>query len=140
MTSPLRFPWPLALGIDAVLVTCFVVLGMGSHHDRWGVADLALVAWPFLVALAAAWAVPVVRRRPRGLGLPALIVALVTALGGLALRVLTGGGFALSFAIVTLVVIAAFVWGWRVIVAVAAWLRRRSASSLLQRVELLGCP
>ena len=61
------------------------------------------------------------------------VVWLVTAVVGLALRVVTGGGFAWSFGLVTLVVLGTFLIGWRCVVEVGRFvgegLARWSATS-----------
>lgn len=102
----------IALAVDAVLVMLFAAIGVLSHHEpfmhRWPIA-----VWPFLLALLVAWAVLLVRRRPVGTLASGVFVWLVTAWGGLAVRVAAGGGFAVSFAIVATVVTGVFLLGWR---------------------------
>lgn len=99
--------------LDAALVLLFALLGRASHAEGLTWPGVLEVAWPFLVALAASWAVA--RRRgawPTGVaGSPWVWV--VTVVLGLALRVATGGGFAWSFGLVTLVVLGVFLVGWR---------------------------
>lgn len=114
-------PKQLVLAVDVALVMLFALIGVLSHHEslasRW-----ATVVWPFLVACLVAWAVLLWRRRPVGTVGSGVFVWLVTAWGGLALRVAAGGGFAVSFGIVTTVVTGIFLLGWRLL------LRRRLAS------------
>jgi peptidoglycan/LPS O-acetylase OafA/YrhL len=107
-----------AFVVDACLVLVFATVGRASHDEGLDVAGVLGVAWPFLGGLAVGWLVA--RRRgawPVGLRGGAL-VWLVTALGGLVLRVLAGGGFAWSFGLVTLLVLGIFLVGWRCAVEV----------------------
>lgn len=128
MTAPGRsFPWPLALAIDAVLVVVFAAIGMREHHGGFTVAALLAVAWPFLAGLAVGWLVGRVWQDPAAplrTGVPIWILA---AGGGMIIRVASGGGFAVSFLIVTLLVLAAFLVGWRAIARLITRIRRRPA-------------
>lgn len=101
--------------VDAAFVVLFATLGRASHAEGVTAGGVTSVAWPFLLALALGWAV--VRARGRWpLTVPdGVLVWLVTALVGLAVRVAAGGGFAVSFGIVTLLVLGAFLVGWRVL-------------------------
>lgn len=105
-------PKQTALVVDLALVCLFAAIGVLSHHEsltaRWPV-----VVWPFLVACLVAWAVLLVRKRPVGTLDAGVFVWLVTAWGGLALRVAGGGGFQLSFGIVTTMFTGLFLLGWR---------------------------
>ena len=82
----------VALGLDAAFVLLFATLGRVSHEEGVTTTGVLGVAWPFLVALGVGW---VVAARVR------------------ALRVTTGGGFAWSFALVTVLVLGFFLIGWR---------------------------
>jgi len=119
-----RFPWPVALLADAVLVVAFAAIGMLQHHDGFDSGRLPAVAGPFLLALAVGWVVTLAWRaptRPVRTGLP---VWAVTVAGGMILRALTGGGTAPAFIIVAAVTLLAFLVGWRL---VAALVTRRPA-------------
>lgn len=103
----------VALGLDAAFVLLFATLGRVSHEEGVTTTGVLGVAWPFLVALGVGW---VVAARVRALPtrMPGSTTTwLVTALLGLALRVATGGGFAWSFALVTVLVLGFFLIGWR---------------------------
>ncbi|MDN3309681.1 DUF3054 domain-containing protein [Microbacterium oryzae] len=100
---------------DVVLVVAFAALGLASHEGGVGAAGLGRVAWPFLVALAAAWAIARAWRRPLAPLRTGVVVWVVTAAGGLLLRVASGEGAAIPFVIVTAVVLAAFLIGWRAV-------------------------
>jgi hypothetical protein len=109
-----RAPLP-ALLVDAVLVLLFAAVGRASHAEGVTAGGVALVAWPFLVALGVGWLLARLRGAwPLSLT-GGVLVWLVTVVVGLALRVATGGGFAVSFGVVTLVVLGAFLLGWRAV-------------------------
>jgi len=114
----------IAFIVDAVLVTAFAALGRGSHARDATLLGLWETAWPFLAGLAIAWLLAVIWRRPLAIvrsGIPAWIGA---AGLGMLLRWLTGGGTALPFVIVTVLVVGALLLGWRAIVALIQRLRR----------------
>jgi hypothetical protein len=99
--------------VDALFILLFATLGRMSHAEglTWG--GVLGVAWPFLVACAVGWVVAW-RVRDWPVRMPgAPVMWLVTVVLGLALRVATGGGFAWSFGLVTLVVLGFFLVGWR---------------------------
>ena len=128
-----RHPWIPAL-IDLVLIVAFAAIGMSSHEESVSVATLATVAWPFLAGAAIGWLVSLAWKNPAAplrTGVPVWILA---AGGGMALRVLTGGGFAVPFLVVTLIVLAVFLIGWREIAALVVRIRaKRGASSQSER-------
>lgn len=99
--------------VDVAAVLLFASLGRATHADGVTVGGVLLVAWPFVVALALGWGLARTRGSwPVGVaGSPVVWLTMVVL--GLALRVATGGGFAWSFAVVTLVVLGVFVVGWR---------------------------
>lgn len=115
MSTPRTPVWPAAVA-DAVAVLVFTVVGIASH-DGSLVAALGRVVWPFALAAAIGWAVSRAWRDPARLWPTGVIVWAVTVLGGLALRGLTGGGLAWSFALVTTLFLAITMLGWRALVA-----------------------
>lgn len=121
-----RHPWIPAL-IDLVLVVAFAAIGMSSHEESVSAATLLTVAWPFVVGGAIGWLVCLAWKNPAAplrTGIPVWILA---AGGGMVLRVATGGGFAVPFLIVTLIVLAVFLIGWRAIAALVTRIRARRA-------------
>src|SRR3954447_13150471 len=103
-----------ALVADVVCVLIFTAVGRASHAEGISLPGLAQTAWPFLVGCLAGSAVAAPRHRPRSLG-SGLLVWLGTVLLGLLLRAATGGGVVLSFVVVTAVVLAVFLLGWRAV-------------------------
>jgi hypothetical protein len=113
----------VALVVDVAFVLLFATIGRLSHDEGLTGAGVVGVAGPFVVALLVGWLVAWRRSgwpvRMRG----STTLWLVTAVLGLALRVATGGGFAWSFGIVTLVVLGLFLVGWRCAVEVLRFAR-----------------
>lgn len=111
--------------LDAALVLTFVLIGRASHgEDLWGTLQ---TWWPFLGGLLIGWLVMRAWRNPQaivwtGIGVWAFAVA-----GGLLLRVASGQGVQLSFAIVTTVTLGAFLIGWRGVAALVRRAARRRA-------------
>ncbi|GAA1393289.1 DUF3054 domain-containing protein [Luteococcus peritonei] len=104
----------VALAIDLVLVVVFAALGRASHQENI-FAGLVHTAWPFLVACMVGWAILLLRRRPALTVASGVFLWLVTAWGGLALRMATGTSARVPFWIVTTVVLGLFLVGWRLL-------------------------
>jgi hypothetical protein len=126
----------VALVVDLAFVVLFATIGRASHDEGLTVGGVVGVAFPFAVALLVGW-LAAQRRSGWPVRVPgSATVWLVTSVLGLALRVATGGGFAWSFGIVTLVVLGVFLVGWRCAVEVlrfakeglARWAERAGSS------------
>ena len=113
----------LALTADAVLVLVFVLIGRASH-DEDPVLGALTTYWPFLVALGAGWIASLGWRAPLSIVRTGLPVWAITVALGMVLRVVADQGVQLSFVIVTSIVLAVFLLGWRAIAALV--LRRRT--------------
>jgi hypothetical protein len=112
----------LAFLLDLVAVVAFVAIGRRSHDEDSGLGNLFEIAAPFMIGVAAGWAILRMWRSPlwsnRAIGMWLTAVAL-----GLVLRrAVFDRGTAVSFVIVTTVVLGVFLLGWR---GVAEQLRRR---------------
>ncbi|WP_217182933.1 DUF3054 domain-containing protein [Streptomyces sp. AC495_CC817] len=116
-----------ALVLDAVLVLVFAAIGRASHEES--AAGFLLTGWPFLVALVVGHAVaallPARPRRPWSV-LWGAVVWVVTVIGGMILRVVSGDTAQVPFIIVATIVLGVFLVGWR---ALAALLRRRRSGA-----------
>jgi hypothetical protein len=106
--NPLRW-----FGIDLVCVLAFTAVGMAMHDTP--ASEFLLTAWPFVLGLAIAWALPGVRSLPLIIWPSGVLVWAVTTWLGLALRGVTGGGVSGAFPFVTAGVLALLIIGWRVI-------------------------
>lgn len=127
MTSEPRPALATTILIDAAAVVVFCVLGGLSHSLGRPDAVMRIVVsiWPFLAALIVVHALALALRVPAERIVPGVGVWLVTVAGGMALRALTGQGTAWPFVIVTAVVLAVLLIGWRVANALVQ--RRRGA-------------
>ncbi|MGH3357369.1 MAG: DUF3054 domain-containing protein [Nocardioidaceae bacterium] len=104
---------------DVLAVLVFVSIGRLQHDGADGFDPLgfATTLWPFLGGLGIALVVQGVTPGVyRGLPVGAAVVA-ATVVGGLCLRYASGQGMALSFAVVTAIVIGVLMLGWRLALA-----------------------
>ncbi len=120
-TSPVS-PALVWTGVDVVLILAFAVSGRRTHEH--GVTFLGVLdtAWPFLAAYAVVNLALRAWRSPSTPWPTAVVLWLATVVGGLLLRAASGEGVALSFQIVTLLVLGTFLVLPR---AVVRALRRR---------------
>ncbi len=112
---------PVAL-IDVVLVVTFVLIGRASHNE--GYLGTLVTLWPFLAGLAIGWIGARAWRTPLRLRWTGLTIWAATVSIGMLLRGVSGQGVQFSFVIVTTVVLAIFLIGWR---AVAQLVMRRGS-------------
>ena len=103
---------------DALCVLVFCAIGRRSHAEGVTVTGVAETAWPFLVGAAVGWLVSRGWRRPLALVPTGVAVWVCTIAVGMLLRKASSGGVAVTFVIVASVVTAAFLLGWRGVVAV----------------------
>lgn len=108
-----------------IAVCGFVLIGRASHHESDALAGFLATVWPFLAGLLVGWLVSRAWTRPQQPWPAGVICWIVTVVVGLGLRGLTGGGLAWTFLIVTAVVLAVFLIGWRVVVG---WVRARRST------------
>jgi Protein of unknown function (DUF3054) len=127
--SPLSPPARAARAavFDLVSVIVFVLVGRGSHGETVDAGGVLTTAWPFLAGLALGWVVSRAWQRPYGVLRPGVIVWASTVVVGVLLRFVTGVGAETSFIIVTAVVLAVLIVGWRGVAALRA--RRRRVAS-----------
>ncbi len=115
--SPVR--WPLFLVADLVLVLVFAGIGRLSHGED--LAGAFTTAWPFLVGALIGWAVSRGSRSPAALWPTGVLVWLSAEVVGMLLRAVTGQGTAVSFVIVSLVVLGIFLLGYRRAPRAGSW-------------------
>lgn len=117
----------MAMVVDVALILVFVLIGRSSHGESDGLGGIWRTCWPFLAGLLVGWLVARVFRRrwpvPRAGqsmgeaaqdGAPIVVHVVVV---GMALRALSGQGVAVSFVVVTTVVLGVFLIGWRLLAA-----------------------
>jgi Na+/melibiose symporter-like transporter len=124
-TAPL---WTAAAA-DAASVLVFAVAGIASHDGSMAAA-LGRVVWPFALAAALGWVLTRAWHDPARIWPTGVLIWLVTVVGGLALRGVSGQGLAWTFVLVTTLFLALTMLGWRALLA--AGLRRRHPSGLSQ--------
>jgi hypothetical protein len=109
---------PVAPGIiaDAVAILVFSIAGMRAHDTI--LLELGRVAWPFAVAAALGWAWTRAWHDPSRIWPVGVAVWFTTVVGGMILRVATGGSFQISFLLVTAAFLGITMLGWRGMVAV----------------------
>lgn len=99
---------PALLILDALLIVAFAAAGRDTHASGMSVTGILATAAPFLAAWALSWALLRAWRKPFRLWPAGVGIWLGTVGGGLLLRWLGGGGVAVSFQVVTLCVLGAF--------------------------------
>ena len=105
----------VALALDLVAVTAFVVIGRRTHQESSAAADVFRTLAPFLVGLVLAWVIARVWERPLPLQ-TGFIVWIITMVAGMfTRRVLFGEGIAATFVVVAGLFLAAGFLGWRVV-------------------------
>ncbi len=119
--------WP-ALAADAVCILVFAIVGRSSHAESTDLAGVLSTAWPFLVGYAVGLALTRAWRRPDA-GATALALWASTVAGGMVLRFLTGAGTPVAFVIVTALVLAVLLLGWRGLWLLVRRARQRAGHS-----------
>ena len=111
-----------AAGLDAALLLVFVLIGRANHNET--LLGALGTWWPFLTGLVVGWLVMRAWRHPLTIVWTGLGIWLITVAVAMLLRIVTGDGAPLSFAIVTLIVVGVFLIGWRGIAALVRRVRR----------------
>ncbi|GAB3567085.1 DUF3054 domain-containing protein [Spelaeicoccus albus] len=109
--------------LDVVLTLAFVVIGRSSHAEGITLAGTMTTWWPFLAGLAVGWIGTAAWLRPMSIVRSGIGIWLITVGIGMALRVVSGQGTAVSFIVVALVAVGVLLLGWR---AAAIPILRRS--------------
>lgn len=107
--------------IDLILVFAFVIIGRRSHDETFDIAGTWQTFWPFLTALLLGWIVTRAWRSPDRVWPTGVIIWLVTVVGGMILRMVSGQGTDIAFVIVATLTLAAFIIGWRLL---GVWIER----------------
>lgn len=115
--------WHVYLAADLLLVIVFAGIGRASHGES--LSGILVTAWPFLVGALLGWLACRGTRHPAAVIPTGLSVWLCAEVGGMVLRTLTGQGTALPFVVVSLVTLAVFLIGYRLVLALIRHLRSR---------------
>jgi hypothetical protein len=102
------------IAADAAVVAIFVLIGRNEHNSGSQIAGFLTTIAPFLMAIAAAWSIPVVRRSPITPTSGWFVWVSVVVLGMTFRRVIFDGGTATPFVVVTTIFNGVFLLGWRV--------------------------
>lgn len=104
-----------SVSFDLLAVLVFVAIGRMQHDGggAFAIDGVLRTLWPFLGGLLIAVVVVSVASARYAAVATGIAVAVLTAGCGLALRYASGQGIAVSFAMVTVAVLALFMLGWR---------------------------
>lgn len=108
----------VALLADVAGVVVFAAIGRAGHDESGGLAALWATAWPFLAGVGLGWLASRAWRSALAMMPTGIAVWLSSVVTGMLLRGFTGAGTAPSFIAVATVVLALFLVGWRLLVAV----------------------
>ncbi|RPF22398.1 DUF3054 domain-containing protein [Myceligenerans xiligouense] len=122
-----KVPVAPAVVADLVAILVFSIAGMNAHGTL--MLELGRVAWPFALAAAVGWAWTRAWRDPSRLWPAGVAVWFTTVALGMILRVAAGGGFALSFFLVTAGFLGVTMLGWRAMVTMIRRGTSRSAAA-----------
>lgn len=109
--------------LDFIFLLIFVGIGRSTHHDGATIAGFANTLWPFATGLLAGLVLTRWIRRNSLTPASGLLIVVTTIALGMALRVVSGQGTALSFIIVATVFLSIFLVGWRFVLSLFS--RRR---------------
>jgi len=112
------------LALDLAAVLLFVVVGRRSHDEGEALLGLLTTLWPFAAGAVVGHGLLLALRRRAGAPSSGLVVWSSAVVLGLLLRLASDQGVPASFVVVTTVVLAVLLLGWRV-VAHAVRRRRR---------------
>ncbi|MHA7277589.1 DUF3054 domain-containing protein [Arthrobacter sp. Hz1] len=121
-----RQPVAAWLAIDLALIIVFAATGRSTHESGLAIFGILSTAGPFLAACLLTWGMTRAWRSPAALWPTGVLIWLGTALGGLGLRALLGGGMAISFQLVAVVVLGVLLLLPRAVTALI--MRRRTTS------------
>ena len=112
------------LALDVLVVVLFVILGRETHNEGNALADIAVTAAPFLMALVAGWAIAQAWREPLDLRRGAVVAVVTVALGMILRNLVFDEGTALPFVIVATLFNLGGMVAWRFVAGRVV--RRRS--------------
>ncbi|MEC8502360.1 MAG: DUF3054 domain-containing protein [Actinomycetota bacterium] len=102
------------IAADTAVVAIFVLIGRNEHNSGSQISGYLSTVAPFLIAIAVAWSIPVVRRSPITPTSGLIIWVSVVVLGMTFRRLIFDGGTATPFVAVATIFNGVFLLGWRV--------------------------
>ncbi|MGB0728342.1 MAG: DUF3054 domain-containing protein [Ilumatobacteraceae bacterium] len=102
------------IAADAAVIAIFVLIGRNEHNSGSQIAGYLATVAPFLIAIAMAWSIPVVRRSPITPTSGLIVWMSVVILGMTVRRLIFDGGTATPFVVVATIFNGVFLLGWRV--------------------------
>ncbi|MCS6711123.1 DUF3054 domain-containing protein [Brachybacterium sp. EF45031] len=100
---------------DALAVVLFTAVGLIQHGERLTTMNLVIVAWPFLLGMLLGHLAVQAWKRPFALWPTGVFVTAITVVGGMAVRTFLGAPPQVSFVVVTSLVLALLMLGWRLV-------------------------
>ena len=117
----------VSVALDVAAVVLFAVIGSRSHEGG-GIGEVLTIAAPFAIGTLLGWLLsPVAREAPTSVRAGVHVWLATLLIGVLARRFVFGRGTAAAFVVVTAIVLAALIIGWRWIRATVV--RRRALRS-----------
>lgn len=116
-----------SLVADALAVLVFVAIGLLQHGIGLTSTSIGLVAWPFVLGMLLGHLAIRSWRAPFALWPQGVFVWAITVVAAMAIRTLFGAGTETSFVIVTAIVLAVLMLGWRAIASFVTRHERREA-------------
>jgi drug/metabolite transporter (DMT)-like permease len=114
MTAVRPTRWLGAIAADVAAVIVFAAAGRNAHDESSGAGTVLTIAAPFIVGLLVGWIVSGRARREPTAPRTGVVVWVATVVIGLVLRrTVWDRGVAISFVIVTALVLGALLVGWR---------------------------
>lgn len=108
-------PRVLAILLDLALVVAFVAIGRASHAEELTLEGLQRTGLPFVAGTLMAW-IGFLLKRHSGLTVRnGVFVWAMTVVLGIAFRLMLGDTAEVGFIVVTTIVLAAFLIGWRAV-------------------------
>ena len=101
------------IAADAAVVAIFVLIGRNEHNSGSQIAGYIATVTPFLIAIAMAWSIPVVRRSPIAPTSGLIVWVSVVILGMTFRKLIFNGGTATPFVVVATIFNGVFLLGWR---------------------------
>lgn len=122
-----------SLVADALAVLVFVAIGLLQHGIGLTSTSVGLVAWPFVLGMLLGHLAIRSWRAPFALWPRGVFVWAITVVTAMAIRTLFGAGTEASFVIVTAIVLAVLMLGWR---AIASFVTRGERREVVRESDL----